>query len=131
MSLVSILEEFLPVVVFAVGVLAVGRLRDWPAAHLPLLLLGWAYQMTRTLESLEFNYEPYHPEIFLLPFLEGVVALVVVLCLVAVAVAIRSPRSRGRTGRVERYSWISALLAIATVPLDWAYVSTLFLVPSP
>ena len=117
------LDNFWPVLLFSAVILAVGRLAHWPAAHLSLPLLAWAWTMTRELIR-SFDFHIPHAIFFVIHLLEGAIALVVVVALVGLAAIIQGPRS---PGRADQISWVTALLAVATAIADWALMLTFIL----
>ena len=117
-AFVTAFEAHWPLLLFSAAVLAVGRFARWPDAHFSIPFLAWAYQMCRQLWWL---FDPHVPEaiFFVAHLLEGAFALMLVLVLVAGAVAWRPA---GSTTRVDRFSWLSGLLAVTTVIVDWTLV---------
>ena len=115
----AVLDTFWPVLLFSAVVLTVGRLASWPAVHLSLPLLAWAWKMTWELQDLWFGGHIPQAIFFAVHFLEGAIALVLVVALVGLAALVQGP---GSPGRIDRVSWVTALLAVATVIADWALV---------
>lgn len=122
--LISAGREFTVPLLFAAAVLVVGRLGQWPAAHLSLPVFGWGFKMT-TVHLAWFDSHRLLSAHLVHALLEGLVALVAVVALVALAVGFRSAR---RADRFDLWPWLSALLVVVTVIVDWAF---LFLVVTP
>lgn len=120
--LLAALEEYSVTLFFSVSVLAIGRVANWPAAHFPVPILGWALKMT-TAQLWLFDSHLLasgHIKTYLIRTLvEGVVALVAMLVLIGLAVVSRSP---GRVERLDLFPWLSVLLAVSTVIVDWAFI---------
>jgi len=108
-------------------ILVVGRLAKWPQAHLALPFLAWALKMNQEQWHWWAVGHIPHATFFIAHFLEGAIALVIVLALVTLAVATSSSQP---ASRLDRMCGLSSLLAVTTVIVDWALMM-LFIVPWP
>ena len=123
----SSLAGFWLLLLQSIGVLVVARWARWPLSHLSLPVLAWSFRATwLQTQSFEGGGQS-HAVFFVSGFLEAGVALVFVVAILALAVAFRADL---QASRLDQLSWLSGLLAVATVIVDWTFLA-LFVVPWP
>lgn len=123
----SALSAFGSVLLFSVLVLASGRFLNWPPGHFAVPILAWAFKLAADgLEWLAPGMVVEHPLPVVANVLEGAIALVAVVVLISIAAAFQVPV---RPGRLDRLFWLSGLLAVATVFIDWMFFLMIAFVP--